>query len=565
MPSSSDNYIELFALADDVCNGVADDGRCSRLEAIINGDAAARRAYLRYVSLHAELSLSDCDVADHAWRAIRGNRERRRIASPRANGAAAVRSGQARLSQRASSGVVRRLSAGLGRRTASYAFVTAAAVMACAYWAGIAHLADYRPAPFPIAQVSAVRNCRWVGDSARRELGVGDVVYANQRLHLYDGQAELQFTSGAKLTLDGPVEVIPATPFNCRLQAGKVDALVPRSAVGFTVSTPSVQVVDRGTEFSVVVDDAGDTVVDVSQGLVEVTPRAPRHFWSFDEAGGSFRDQSGTRFARLSPMATRVDGLVGPGGVRFNNTVGAAVYLGNGDAAGAQSGSFAARSGVTIEALIVSEWTGLAYDYDHIFRKEDGDHRLLLALQNPASLVGIPSQPEVPQGPCLAFGLRIEGQPYQELDMPLDGNRGRPSLADICDGDVHHIVAAYDAATGEKRLYVDGRLCMTAWYPPGAQVICGGMESAVVGGCARHVDQTFRGVIDEVAWYDFALNEEEVARHYRNVLAGKDYFGSPEKRDTVSTELRAGESMRFDAATGTPVAPDSPVAASPTS
>ena len=66
-------------------------------------------------------------------------------------------------------------------------------------------------------------------------------------------------------------------------------------------------------------------------------------------------------------------------------------------------------------------------------------------------------------------------------------------------------------------------------------------------------------MIDEFAYYNAALTPAEVAGHWRNVQAGRNYFGiSDLGRDTTGPTaklpLKAGQAMKFDRDTGLPAA-----------
>jgi len=101
---------------------------------------------------------------------------------------------------------------------------------------------------------------------------------AGQKLFLKQGLAEIAFESGVTVVLEGPAELmlgnaeggmrkvesptsdIPPSPFPiphsnnaCALSLGKLVARVPPQARGFTVQTPTMTVVDLGTEFGVAV------------------------------------------------------------------------------------------------------------------------------------------------------------------------------------------------------------------------------------------------------------------------------------------------------------------------
>ena len=160
-------------------------------------------------------------------------------------------------------------------------------------------------------------------------------------------------------------------------------------------------------------------------------------------------------------------------------------------------------------------------DYDEIFRKEDGNHRMLLSFQNDDDVNNF-DVPEVTPGPCLSFGLHLEQHGYSELDMPLDGRDGRPTMGELTDGRPHHIVAAYDSFTGQKAIYVDGRLRFSHDFPVGNLILNGGPSPAVIG--SHRNSEPFTGTIDEVAFYDFALSPDEISAHHQRAMRGEPYF-----------------------------------------
>jgi hypothetical protein len=130
--------------------------------------------------------------------------------------------------------------------------------------------------------------------------------------------------------------------------------------------------------------------------------------------------------------------------------------------------------------------------------------------------------PAVTPGPCLSFGLHLEQQGYSELDMPLDGNDGRPSLQELTDGRPHHIVATYDSFTGRKAIYIDSHLRFSHDFPVGNLILNGVPGSAVIGN--HRNSEPFTGTIDEVAFYDFALSPDEISSHHLRSMRGEPYF-----------------------------------------
>ncbi|NCA10415.1 LamG domain-containing protein, partial [bacterium] len=178
---------------------------------------------------------------------------------------------------------------------------------------------------------------------------------------------------------------------------------------------------------------------------------------------------------------------------------------------------------------------------------------VLLSFQHDGTNFGGFTEPPVPAGPRLAFGLHLAGRGYRELDMPLDGLDGRPTLAEITDGTPHHVVATYDSFAGRKAIFIDGRLRFSHDYPVGTMVLSGGPVAATIGNHAQ--GEPFTGVIDELALYDFALTPAEVGEHWRRATAGENYFGTEPPgpggpRWQAVTRLVEGQSRVFNQATG---------------
>lgn len=99
---------------------------------------------------------------------------------------------------------------------------------------------------------------------------VGDLVESG-RLSLSRGLVSLDFSSGAKVTMEGPAQLDVEDGMKVVLHQGVVTAIIPKSAIGFTVDTASAQVVDLGTSFGVSVGKEGLTDVCVFDGEVEVS------------------------------------------------------------------------------------------------------------------------------------------------------------------------------------------------------------------------------------------------------------------------------------------------------
>ena len=121
------------------------------------------------------------------------------------------------------------------------------------------------------ARVTGLVNCKWPEGVAA--LKFGDRLESGYRLQLEHGLMQLTFGTGAKVVVEGPSNFVVSTPNQATLEHGKIAAVVPRSGRGYTILTPTAEVVDLGTEFGVEVDDAGLSEVHVFDGDVVARSR----------------------------------------------------------------------------------------------------------------------------------------------------------------------------------------------------------------------------------------------------------------------------------------------------
>jgi len=149
------------------------------------------------------------------------------------------------------------------------------------------------PSSIIVARLAGTKDAQWDEAARPRE----NELRTGQRLVLRRGFAEIAFQSGATVIVEGPAELevgmrkavrgrneasVPTSNFQlprsdnfCSLLRGKLAARVPQQAHGFTVRTPTHDIVDLGTEFAVSVDHASPikhpvTEVQVFQGEVSV-------------------------------------------------------------------------------------------------------------------------------------------------------------------------------------------------------------------------------------------------------------------------------------------------------
>ena len=117
-----------------------------------------------------------------------------------------------------------------------------------------------------VAQLEKAVGVQWIGSvqpaqGATLEPGV---------LHIAEGVAQFEFYSGAQVIVEGPAEFELISAYNARCLKGKIRARVPMQARGFSIQTPSFELIDLGTEFGMDVSTSGAANVRVFDGEVEL-------------------------------------------------------------------------------------------------------------------------------------------------------------------------------------------------------------------------------------------------------------------------------------------------------
>ncbi len=123
-----------------------------------------------------------------------------------------------------------------------------------------------------VARLTASKDCRWADGTSSANLG--DHLGRGRSFELASGLAEITFDSGARVVVQGPSVIGLDSAWGITLRQGTLKATVPPQAIGFRVSNPAVEVVDLGTEFTMIADGGGVAEVLVLKGTVEAEPRA---------------------------------------------------------------------------------------------------------------------------------------------------------------------------------------------------------------------------------------------------------------------------------------------------
>lgn len=152
-----------------------------------------------------------------------------------------------------------------GRRR--WRFLRPLGVAAALVAAGFAAFGAWRAEVAGIAEVVEIRGARWESSTLPTEPGSR---LGKGRWRLAEGLATIRFGRGAEVTLEGPAELELLGEQRCRLHRGSLVAHVPEHARGFSVLTPSVTLIDHGTDFGISTDESGHANVQVMRGEVEL-------------------------------------------------------------------------------------------------------------------------------------------------------------------------------------------------------------------------------------------------------------------------------------------------------
>lgn len=121
------------------------------------------------------------------------------------------------------------------------------------------------PAPQAVATLSGGEDLRFADPRRPTTPGAGLLPGS---LTLTHGVAEFTFDSGAVVSIAAPARIELVDGNLAALHEGTLAAVVPPEARGFAIDTPTMRVVDLGTQFGVSVDAGHDTEVQVFLGEV---------------------------------------------------------------------------------------------------------------------------------------------------------------------------------------------------------------------------------------------------------------------------------------------------------
>ena len=122
-------------------------------------------------------------------------------------------------------------------------------------------------APQAVATLTETLNAKW--DNSTLPTTTGSELFAGE-MRLIEGYAQITFIDGAEVVLQAPARFKLETNEQMFLRSGRLTAAVPPGAEGFKLNTPNAMMIDLGTEFGVIVSEAGQSELHVFQGEVKL-------------------------------------------------------------------------------------------------------------------------------------------------------------------------------------------------------------------------------------------------------------------------------------------------------
>ena len=352
---------------------------------------------------------------------------------------------------------------------------------------------------------------------------------------LQKGLLNLQFGGGVMVYIEAPAHFDAVSDKRMVLHSGRLSARVPPKGVGFTVETPEAEVVDFGTEFCVDVE-GGASEVHVFDGLVRVHPGASqqrdlsrsvdlqasqavritdaaaepegisiatdRFIRNFDEPKWNYA----RLVKRLKPLAIYRMPIRDRGLVSEPPEYSGFVVTGDGKRPPHARGVFVGGS-----LRVGADSTGRGGHVDSPPALSTGQF----------SLTGFVYLEAAVRSAMVATNLH-DGQ--GNFSLSLDENGRLQATIRNGDGEVSSIAGSsvlpqetwrHVVVTADKErlhLYEDGKLVAST---PCAAMAASDSDTTVWFGTDSRASQVWNGRIDELALFDRALNENEIAALYR--------------------------------------------------
>jgi hypothetical protein len=304
-PIQQKQIMDLLILS---LEGQAGNDDLQKLRDILDSSSEARNYYLKAVLAAESIREMDWQAEDFAnetdgcegfdtnfWKALAEEEKSAPVIE-----IAAPQEPQIPIQKIPTQNVVRKIS----KRSLFTLFTAAAAIVLIFVFARFAPLAT----GIKVAVLADCINAKWANMNGVMEKGT-PIFTSHENLLLREGIIELLFDNQARVVIESPAEFTLLSSDQIRLQYGKVYAMIPREAIGFTINTPTARIIDLGTEFGVGADVLGDTRLYVMKGKTTLIAGEKLSKVSMEVNAGSAKNISGETRA-VSDITFRKDVFV---------------------------------------------------------------------------------------------------------------------------------------------------------------------------------------------------------------------------------------------------------------
>ncbi|WP_016957733.1 LamG-like jellyroll fold domain-containing protein [Catenovulum agarivorans] len=502
----SDQFEQIRLIADDVCNNNANQQQLAKLQQLLKGDLQAQEFYFDYLNLHVNLIDSFDQETEFVYRRMTMAEEF--VMRPKGgNDPVAIDSPDKTLESKP--GPSQQQNQATSSKFNIKSLVIFILLLLCLLWLFFGR-----------------HNSDIVAELVQGKVNVlgeqGDIDGGTLTAGIYEAKqaATIELASGDTCHLEANTVIKLYNKEELRLRTGIItlESLPEQNTI---IHNPGFLIETHGSTVTIDLTSDAPKIISGKASVFTSSTWRPVHFWNFNEQNDRFIDTAGIAHGVAAVGLTRVKGVVGQA-VNFGNHEDEVISVGSGGGTVPGTGSFAVDNGLTIETLIKLDFTNELDKKYTIFHQQqrDDDVRISLNISSATS-----------QQNALAsinFGLSILGQGYHELNFALDGQDGRPTLAQLIAKKFNHLAATYNAHSGIQAIYLNGEKLASYKHPKGSKVFSGGAVSTTIGNTpnsSQKRSQVFSGVIDEVAFYSLALPEYTIKQHVENISQGKSYFG----------------------------------------
>ncbi|WP_016956453.1 LamG-like jellyroll fold domain-containing protein [Catenovulum agarivorans] len=492
--SRSDQFTEVRLLADDVCSNSATPEQIAELQKLLRGNLAAQEFYYDYLNMHFQMLTSLEQEIEFVYRRVTTAEE------------LVIRAKDKEVDT-ANTQTIDEIEHTPQQNKPRFNLtivVVAILLLLALFWL----LFNRNPSPI----VAKIQQGQVISESHQGEIFAGT---------LSAGLYKTQTDTTLKLIDGDTIHVSPHSSikiFNneeIRARSGKyrIESAPGQNTI---IHTHDFIVQSNGSGFTVDLTAKDPTIFSGEKTVYIPGNWRPTHYWSFNGNSDRLVDSAGQAHGISSTSIDKTKGAVGQA-VKFDGSDNSMIEVGSGGGTVPGTGTFAVTRGVTIEALLQPAQLDDVQQTYTIFHQQQSKDQVHMSLAMSKT--------------HLNFGLTILGKGYFELPLALDGKNGRPSIAELTNGQFYHVAATYSVDSGLQAIYINAQQLAAYNHPKGSQVFSGGKVTTSIG-------KGFSGAIDEVAFYGLALPKLTLEMHLDNIKKGDNYFGLAATTEELPVILR---------------------------